>query len=165
MRLTESTRKYILFGFVVFIILGVITAKVMAGQQDEDFVSQNTLYQQATQFYSEGNYGEASKELQQLLKKQPNSEIVNYMAALASASNGEVKQSATLMQKVLAINPHKVEDAMFMLQFGEILTLAERYTDAKVVLIRCKQSAWAPAEYPDYQTRVAQLLTEIENKQ
>ena len=165
MRFTESTRKYILLGFVVFIILGVIIARVMAGQQDEDFVTQSSLYQQSTQLYSEGNYGESLKELQQLLKEQPNSEVVNYMAALAAASNGEVKQSATWMQKVLDINPHKVEDPMFMLQFGEILTLAERFEDAKVVLIRCQQSAWAPAEYPDYQARVAQLLTEIENKQ
>ena len=163
MGLTESKRKYILLAFVVFIILGVIAAKVMAGQQDEDFVTQNSLYEQATQLYSEGNYGEASKQLKQLLKEQPNSEVINYMAALATASNGEVKQSAILMQKVLDINPHKVEDAMFMLQFGEILALAERYADAKVVLTRCQQSAWAPADYPVYQTRVSQLLTEIEN--
>lgn len=165
MQFTESTRKYILAGTIAFIIVGIIIAKVMASKQDEQFTTQNTQYEQATQLYNEGNYEEASKTLQSLLKQQPNSEIVNYLTALSVANTGDSKKAATLMEKIIQLNPHKVEDAMFMLQFGEILTLAQRYDDAKIVLTHCQQAAWVPADYPDYQARIAQLLTDIENKQ
>ena len=70
--------------------------------------------------------------------------------------------AAVHMQKTLDINPHKVEDAMFMLQFGEILFFAQRYDNAKTVLTRCQESGWVPAEYPEYQQRVQELLTAIE---
>ena len=67
-----------------------------------------------------------------------------------------------LMQKAMDINPHNVENAMFMLQFGEMLLFAERFEDAKMVLARCQESGWVPEEYPTYQERVQELLTYVE---
>lgn len=163
MHFTESTRKYILIGFVAFIIVGFITAKVLASKQDEEFVVDDTFYQQASKLYNEGNYPAAGELINELLLRQPNSEIVNYLGGLNSANNGDYKQSVVLLQKTLDINPHKVEDPMFMLQFGEALFFAERYDDSKIVLEKCREWGWVPESYPTYQERVMELLTQIEN--
>ena len=48
-----------------------------------------------------------------------------------------------------------------MLQFGEVLVIAERKEDARIVLERCRDMGWAPEEYPEYQQRVNELLTQI----
>ena len=163
MQLKESTRKYILLGIVAIIIVGILSAKVMGKKQDEVFASEDILYQQVTQLYSEGNYEQASTFASKLLLEQPKSEVVNYLGAIIAASNNDFTQAAILMQKTMDLNPYKVEDAMFMLQFGEILYFAERYEDAKIVLVRCQESGWAPEQYPTYQERVTELLTLIEN--
>lgn len=163
MQFTETTRKYILIGFVAFIIVGFITAKVLASKQDEEFVVDDKLYQQASELYNEGKYPAAGELINELLLRQPNSEIVNYLGGLNSANNGDYKQSVVLLQKTLDINPHKVEDPMFMLQFGEALFFAERYDDSKIVLEKCREWGWVPESYPTYQERVMELLTQIEN--
>lgn len=162
MRFKESTRKSILLGVVAFIVIGLVSAKVLAKQQDTEFAMEDLLYQQANQLYSEGNYSEASISINELLLEQPKSEAVNYLGGLIAANNGDYTQSAILLQKTMDINPHKVEDAMFMLQFGEVMFFAERYGDAKTVLIRCQEAGWLPEEYPTYQERITELLTSIE---
>ncbi len=52
-----------------------------------------------------------------------------------------------------------------MIQLGEIFVAAERYEDAKIVLLRCQEWGWAPEEIPNYQEHVATLLAQIENLQ
>lgn len=163
MNLRESTRKYILLGIVLFIAVGLLSAKVLAKKQDNEFATDDALYQQITQLYSEGNYEQAAILSSELLLRQPKSEAVNYVGGLVAANTGEYAQAAILLQKTLDINPYKVEDAMFMLQFGEILYFAERYADAKIVLEKCREWGWAPESYPTYQERVTELLTQIEN--
>ncbi|MBD8032574.1 tetratricopeptide repeat protein [Solibacillus merdavium] len=165
MQLTESKRKYILLGIVAFIIVGFITAKVLASKQDEDFLMDDVLYQQASQLYNDGKYSDAENLINELLLRQPNSEVVNYIGAVTSANLGDFTRSTILFQKALDINPHKVEDPMFMIQFGEVLISAERYEDAKIVLEKCREWGWAPQEYPTYQEHVTELLTQIENMQ
>lgn len=162
MQLRESTRRYILLGMLVFIVLGLVVAKVMAKSQDEQFATEGVLFQQAIQLSNEGKYEEASPYINKLLKLQPDSEDANYLGGLIAANTGEMKQSAILFQKTLEINPYRVEDPMFMLQFGETLLNVERYEDAKTVLTRCRDSAWAPKEFPNYQKRVAELLKSID---
>ncbi|MEG0577644.1 MAG: hypothetical protein RR500_07270 [Bacilli bacterium] len=165
MNLKESTRKYILLGAILFIIVGLVSAKVLAKGQDTQFTTEDVLYQQAAQFYSEGNYSDALIFVNELLLAQPKSEAVNYLGGLVTANIGEYEKASILFQKTLDINPHKVEDAMFMLQMGEVFISAERYEDAKTVLVHCQESAWAPEEFPEYQNRVAELLVQIETIQ
>lgn len=165
MTFKESTRKYILVGTVIFIIIGLVSAKVLAKKQDNEFGTNEAQYDQAVQLYSAGNTAEASSLIDELLKKQPKSEIVNYLGGMIAAGNEDYGQAAVLLQKVLDINPYKVEDAMFMLQFAEVLVHVERFDDAVVILERCREAEWAPEEFPTYQERVAQLLTDIENEQ
>ena len=163
MQNNESKRKYILLGIVAFIIIGFITAKVLASKQDDKFLEDDMLYQQASHLYSDGNYPAAGELINDLLLRQPNSEAVNYLGGLIKANLGDFKQSAILLGKTLDINPHKVEEAMYMLQFAEVLFFAERYEDSKVVLEKCREWGWAPEGYPTYQEHVTELLTQIEN--
>lgn len=163
MQLNESHRKIILIGIVVFIVFGIFTSNIMASRQDEKFNQDDILSQQASQLYNEGDFESAGKVIRELLLRQPNSEIVNYLGGVITANLGDYNQSAILLQKTLEINPHKVEDPIFMIQFGESLYNAERYDDALIVLAKCKEAAWAPELYPAYQERVAELITLIEN--
>jgi len=163
MTFTEEKKRLILLCLIAIIIIGFITAKFMANKQDEKFVAEDSLYQQSAQLYNEGNYAEAASSIHKVLKANPNSEVVNYLGGLIAANNDESKKAAILLKKSLDINPYKVEDPLFMLQLGEILWMADRNEDAKVVLTQCQKAAWAPNEYPDYQARVAELLTEIGN--
>ena len=164
MEIKESTRKYILIGLVLIIVVGLITAKVLGKQQDEEFATDDALYQHVSQLYSEGKYEEAAPYSTELLQRQPDSEDANYIGGLIAANTNEYEQAAIFLQKTLEFNPYKVEDAVFMLQFGEVLYGAERYVDAQTVLVKCQQRGWALADIPNYQERVVQLLTEIESK-
>lgn len=162
MQLTEKNRKYILLSIVCLIIGGIIIAKFMGNSQDEQFANEDNLYAATYSLVSEGKYTEATPYISELLKSQLSSETVNYLGSVVYANNGDYKQASILMQKAMDINPHNVENPMFMLQFGEVLLFSERYEDAKTVLIRCQETGWAPEEYPTYQQRVQELLAYIE---
>lgn len=165
MTFTEPVRKYILSGIVAFIVIGLIVASVLANKQDEEFMMDESLYNHALQLQSSGDLEGAEVALSQVLKDQPNSEIANYAASLNMAQKGDMKQAAIHMQKVLDINPHKVEDPRFMIQMGEIFVGAEKYEEAKIVLLRCQESQWTLEDIPTYQEHVAALLAEVENLQ
>lgn len=165
MKLKDSIRRYILFGIVTFIILGLVVAKVLAGVQDRRYLDEETLYYQAYELASQGRYEEASVYINELLTTKPNSEAINYLGGLITANTGEVQRATTLFQKTLDLNPYRVEEPMFMLQFGEALYNSQRFEDAKIVLINCLESGWEPDEFPNYKERVEQLLNSIENMQ
>lgn len=163
MSFTEPVRKYILSCIVALIVIGLIVASVMANNQDKEFMMDESLYNNAVQLQSNGDLNGAEEALSQVLKNQPKSEMANYVAALTNAQNGDLKKAAIYMQKVLYINPHKVEDPRFMIQMGEIFFGAGKYEEAKIVLLRCKESQWTLEDFPNYQEHVAALLTQIEN--
>lgn len=163
MTLTEPVRKYILSSIVTLVVIGLIVASIQAKKQDEEFFMSESLYNHALQLQTSGDLEGSVIALSQVLKKQPNSEIANYAAGLVLAQNGDLKQAAIHMQKVLDINPHKVEDARFMIQLGEILVGAEKYDEAKIVLLRCQESQWTLEDIPTYQEHVVALLAQIEN--
>lgn len=165
MTFTESIRKYILSGIVTLVVGGLIVASVLASKQDEEFLMSETLYNQAIQLQTDGDLEGSIAMLSEVLKKQPNSEVGNYVAGLINARNGDMKQASIYMQKVLDINPYKVEDPKFMLQLGEIFLGAEKFEEAKIVLLRCQESQWTLEDIPDYQEYVTTLLAQIENSQ
>lgn len=161
MFLIEKNRKYILLGIITFIILGILMAKVLGNKQDEQFMYEDMLYAQASQMYQEGDYDGALSISNELLKLKPRSEAVNYLGALIAANIGEYKQASILLQKTLDINPYKVDNPVFMLQYGEVLFSAERYIDSKIVLKNIRDRGFEPQEVPGYQERVVELLNLI----
>ncbi|MEA0561908.1 tetratricopeptide repeat protein [Lysinibacillus irui] len=165
MTFTELVRKYILSCTVALILIGLIVASVLANKQDEKFMINESLYNNAVQLQSNGDLEGAEVALSQVLKNQPNSEMANYVAGLTIAQNGDLKKAAIYMQKVLDINPYKVEDPRFMIQLGEIFVGAEKYEEAKVVLLRCQESQWTLDDFPNYQEHVASLLAQVKNSQ
>lgn len=165
MTFTESIRKYILSGIVTLVVVGLIVATVLASKQDEEFLMSETLYNQAIQLQTDGDLEGSIAMLSEVLKKQPNSEIGNYVAGLINARNGDMKQASIYMQKVLDINPYKVEDPKFMLQMGEIFLGAEKFEEARIVLLRCQEAQWTLEDIPDYQEYVTSLLAQVENSQ
>ncbi|MGE7986528.1 tetratricopeptide repeat protein [Lysinibacillus fusiformis] len=152
-------------GIVAFIVIGLVVANVLANKQDEDFMMSDTLYDHAVQLQASGDLEGAEAAILEVLKNQPNSEIANYLAGLTAAQNDDFKKASIHMQKVLAINPYKVEDPRFMVQLGEVFLGAEKYDEAKVVLLRCQESQWTLEDLPNYQEHVAELLAQIENLQ
>ena len=165
MTFTESIRKYILSGIVTLVVVGLIVATVLASKQDEEFLMSETLYNQAIQLQTDGDLEGSIAMLSEVLKKQPNSEVGNYIAGLINARNGDMKQASIYMQKVLDINPYKVEDPKFMLQMGEIFLGAEKFEEARIVLLRCQEAQWTLEDIPDYQEYVTSLLAQVENSQ
>ncbi|MEK4128660.1 hypothetical protein NYE67_03215 [Solibacillus sp. FSL W8-0474] len=162
MQLTESTRKYILLGIIILIAVGFLSAKVLASKQDKDFAAEDMIFQQANQLYQEGNNDDAILLINELLLKKPNTEAINYLGGIISANKGDFQQAVILLQKTLDLNPHKVEDPMFMLQFAEVLYFSGKYNEAKIVLEKCRESGWVPESYPTYQERVTEILNQIE---
>ena len=165
MTFTESVRKYILSGIVALVAIGLIVASVLAGKQDEEFMMSESLYNQAVQLQANGDLEDAELMISEVLKKHPHSEVANYVAGLTTAQNDDMKKAAIYMQKVLDINPHKVEDPRFMIQLGEIFVGAEKYEEAKIVLLRCQESQWTLEDFPNYQEHISTLLAQIENLQ
>lgn len=165
MTLAESGKKYILSGIVAFIVVGLIVANVLAGKQDEEFMMSESLYNQALEFQGNGDLDSAELMISEVLKKHPHSEVANYVAGLITAQNGNLNKAAIYMQKVLDINPNKVEDPRFMIQLGEIFVGAEKYEEAKIVLLRCQESQWTLDGFPNYQEQISTLLAQIENLQ
>lgn len=163
MQISSVKRKYILLGHTAVLLIGIFIANIIANKQDSEFEIKDHLYQQAVEMYQSGNYEEAQLVISELVRKHADSEVVNQLAGLIEARNSEYASAVVYMQKALDINPYKVEEPMFMLQFGEILLRAERLQDAKLVLNRCKDSNWEPNDYPDYQAQVQDLLLQIEN--
>lgn len=162
MKSSEINRRYILLAIVGVIIVGIFLSEWLGSKQDEQFLYEDQLFNTVQEYVNNGRGQEALPYLQELLETHANSEAVNYMAALVYADTEDMNASAVHMQKVIDINPYKVEDAIFMIQFGEILFFTERYDDAETVLIRCQDSGWMPESFPEYQQRVQQLLDEIE---
>lgn len=163
MYIKDVYRKYILLGVVIFVIIGILIANILEKKQNAAFETEDFMYQQVLEMYRSENFEGAKLLISDLVTEHSDSEIVNYLAGLIDASKNEYNSAAVYMQKALDINPYKVEEPMFMLQFGEILFKAERIEDAKLVLNRCKDANWEPDDYPDYQAQIQDMLTQIEN--
>lgn len=158
----EEVNRKLLLAIIGVMVVGIFAAKWMGNKQDEQFAYEDELYNLVQQYLSSDQVEEAIPYVHELLEIKPNVEAVNYAAALVYSKTGDMKAAAVHMQKALDINPYRVDDAMFMLGFGEMLFFAGRYEDAKMVLIQCQESGWAPETYPDYQLRLEQLLAGIE---
>ncbi|RKJ18746.1 hypothetical protein D7X33_45990, partial [Butyricicoccus sp. 1XD8-22] len=130
MKIRESVRKYIFLGVFCFIVLGILLANILANNQDKQFAMKDVLYQQTLNLVSEGKYNEASQITYDLLNIHQDSSALNYLAGLIAANTGEMEQATIYFQRVLDLNPYRVEEPMFMLQFGETLFKSGSYQNA-----------------------------------
>ncbi|MGG0670216.1 hypothetical protein ABE073_17005 [Lederbergia citrisecunda] len=160
MKVSDSARKYIVIGLALFVIFGIITAMIMGNRQDKIFQTTNMTYSLMVQELQEGQYSESLAKADTLDDSKKSSEIVNYLIAIAAINTGEIDKAILHMQKVLDLNPYKVEDSMFMLQYAEMLVQAEKKSEAAQVLKRCEVLR-VPESYPEYKERILQLQQQL----
>lgn len=160
MSLNASSRKYVMLGFALLIVCGLITASFMGKKQDNSFRTDNELYSLVTQQLEKGNYEIALAGSKTLEKSQQSSESVNYLIGIAAINSGEMTKGVQHLQRVIEINPYKAEDSLFMLQYAEALVLAEKSSEAGLVLERCMLLP-PPESFPDYQERIAELQQQL----
>lgn len=160
MNVSDLTRKFIVLGFSLFIIIGIIAASIMGKKQDTAFQIDDIEYNNAVSQLQEGNYAGVLEGTIALKSRQKSSEPVNYLIALAAGNVGEVEESLKYMQRTLDINPYKVEDSLFMLQYAEFLVMADLKEKAELVLEKCVALS-VPESYPQYKERVAQLQQQL----
>lgn len=132
----------------------------MGKKQDSSFRTDNELYGLVSQHLELGNYEIALAGSKTLEKSQKSSETVNYLIGIAAVNSGELAKGIQHLQRVLEINPYKVEDSLFMLQYAEALVLAEKSYEAGLVLERC-MTLPPPESYPKYQERIAELQEQL----
>ena len=156
MKINDLSRKYIVIGFSLFVLIGLITASIMGKKQDKAFEVDEVEYSNIVQQFQEGNYTDALNKSVTLENSQASSEQVNYLIALTAANLGQFEKSLRHMQRTLDINPHRVEDSMFMLQYAEFLVMENQKDEAEIVLDLCVTLP-IPEDFPEYQERVAQL--------
>ena len=160
MKIQESTRRYIVGGLTLLVVVGLIVANVMGKKQDTAFQADEAQFYQGAAELQEGQYAEALVTLEGVEKRHRSSEVMNYAIGLAAINTGDAEKAALHYQRALDINPYKVEDAMFMLQYAEVLIFAEKKDEAGQVLEHCATFV-TPEEFPEYPERVAELQVQL----
>ncbi|MBD7984593.1 hypothetical protein H9649_08380 [Sporosarcina sp. Sa2YVA2] len=160
MNFSELRRLYILILIIVVLIMGLLVAFFIGKKQDKAFKNEDALYGAMVQHIEEKKFEDALILAEGIKEQQKKSEILNYATALIYGNTGDFDQAARNMQRALDLNPHKVEDSIFMLQFAEMLLFAERNEDAAVVLEKCATLP-IPESYPQYMERIEQLQGQL----
>lgn len=156
MNLSDSTRKYITAGIALFVLIGIFVAIGLGKKQDAAFQENEMQYAMVAEQLQQGHFEAALESADQLEKNQRNSENVNYVIALTAVNAGDIEKGIRHMQRALDLNPHKVEDSIFMLQYAEMLVVEEKVDEATQVLTRA-EALPTPEEFPEYEERIQEL--------
>ncbi len=159
----RKKENYFLLGFTALVIIGLIIANFMGKSQDKEFSQEALNFAEMASALQDGQYEKVLEKSISLEKHQSRSELYNYTIGIAEANLGDVEKSVRHFQRILDINPHKVEDSMFMLQYARILAIAEKKDEARTVLERCA-SLPAPDTFPEYQEMVVQLEKQLDEQ-
>lgn len=156
MNLSDSTRKYITAGLALFVVISIFVSIGLGKKQDAAFQENEIQYAMVAEQLQQGHFEAALESAGPLEKNQRNSENVNYVIALTAVNAGDIEKGLRHMQRALDLNPYKVEDAIFMLQYAEMLVVEEKVDEATQVLTRA-EALPAPEEYPQYEERIQEL--------
>ncbi|QFF97980.1 hypothetical protein PB01_03635 [Psychrobacillus glaciei] len=160
MKISDTAIRYIVCAIVAVLLIGLGYASFASKKQDEQFLADQATYNQSLQYLQEEDFGQAILLLQQVEINNSNNAIVKYYLGLAHANTGEWSKATMEFQTVLDLNPYKVKDGVFMIQFANILVDAKKLDQAKVVLEHC-QTLPNPGQMPDYQEQINALLKRI----
>ncbi|WP_169818537.1 tetratricopeptide repeat protein [Domibacillus iocasae] len=160
--ITDGTIRWVIAGFLFVILIGLIYTYTAAKSQDEVYLQNYSKYEKAVELFEAQQFDQALPLFEELEKEQPRSAVIKNYLGIAYVNTGNVDAAITKYQNVLDLNPYKVEDAQFMIQFGEILLFADQKDDAKKVLEKCLTLV-PPAEMPDYHEKVNQLLAQTQS--
>ena len=149
--------RYIVASIIVLLIIGLSYTSYLGKKQDEKFESNETTYNKALQYMEQGEFTKALPLLKRVEKEQYDSMIVKYNIGIALANTGNWDRAIQEFQNSLDLNPYKVEEPVFMMQFATLLINEGKYDEAKKVLERCKTLP-APEQIPDYKDRLNAMI-------
>jgi predicted Zn-dependent protease len=154
----DSHQKLVIVGFLLLVLIGIGTTKVLGSKQDQTFVEQNEKYQIAVQYIQVGKYQESSAILQELYKSNPESNEVLRLLGFVSGATGDFVKAANYLQKAVDQKPFLLQDHIFNLQFGEVWYFLGELEKSKAYLEKSKQLD-VEAQYHE---RIDELLATIE---
>lgn len=148
---------------VLIVIVGLGYASFAGESQDGKISKEQERYTQALQFIQNEEYIQAVSLLKLVDMDYPNSATVKYYLGTSLANLGEWNSAAQEYQQVLNLNPYKVEESIFMIQFANILVNAGKLDEAKIVLEKCLTLP-IPEQIPNYLEQVNSLIDELSTK-
>ncbi|WP_060207187.1 tetratricopeptide repeat protein [Sporosarcina koreensis] len=163
MKISNTLRRSFFLAFSLVIVIGLLVSFFLGKSQDKSFLKDAQQYNEVLSAFQEGEYELSYEKSRELEIRQGKSEILNYINALSYANTNNPEQAIKYFNHVLDLNPYKVEDSMFMLQFAELLIEAEQFDEAHIVLARCDNLP-IPEIFPQYKERVAQLWEQLSNQ-
>ncbi|TQR18152.1 tetratricopeptide repeat protein [Psychrobacillus soli] len=160
MNITDTATRYIVVGIIAMLILGLGYTSFSGAKQDEQYEAEQEIYKHSLDLIEEEQFDQALLYLKQVEENYPESANVKYNLAITYANIGEWNNAAQEYKRVLDLNPYRVEDSLFMLQYGSVLLNANKNDEAKIVFERC-QTLPIPEQMPNYQEQVNELLMQI----
>ncbi|WP_231584141.1 tetratricopeptide repeat protein [Domibacillus indicus] len=162
MKLTDSSIRYIVAGIFLCLAIALIYTHFSGEKQDEKVTEIYYTYQQAFELLQQGQYAQALPLLEQVKAEEPDSVPVTHYLGMSYVNTNELSKASRAYKQVVELNPYKIEDALFMIQFADVLTLNGEKEEALTVLAQCKNLP-VPASMPDYQEQVAAKMKELKN--
>lgn len=157
----KDARKMIFLLFIALVIICFTLATQKAKSQDELYTLEQDTYGQAFMLYQEDEFEDSLKLTTELIKRKPNTDLVNYLHALNLSNTNHFEQAKLYFEKTLEINPHFVEDSLFMLSFGEALQNGNYIDEAIIVFNRCATLEFEEELFPDFKEKVQQHLDQL----
>ncbi len=117
----SSTAKYLLYGIVLFVFLGIIYTNIAGKKQDEILKQDFNQYQQVIQLIQNNQANQAIKPLEDLLEKYPDDYNLYYQQGMIYSGMADFEKAASYYQKAIDIRPALLQDATFTFRMGECL--------------------------------------------
>lgn len=163
MKLVESYRKYILLFTISLVLVALIIGYVRGGSQEKKFAEVQLNYSQLVNSLQTGNYSDIVNLAGEVDSDLRNTDLFNYVLAIAELNIGNYERSTQYFERAIDINPYKVEDGLFMLQYAETLILASKNEEAEIVLERCT-SLEAPDSFAEYYNKITELQQQLDQQ-
>lgn len=160
MKITDTAIRYTVAVIITALLIGFGYASAAGKKQDEQLLTEQAAFYQAFRHIEDEQFDEALKKLQLVDKENSSSEIVKYYLGTVYTYLEDWNKASLEYQRVLDLNPYKVKDSLFMLQFANVLINAEKSEEARTVLEHCRTLP-IPEQLPEYQEQVNALLMQI----
>lgn len=160
--ISGNTRNHIFIAVLAVVLLCLITAFSIAGEQDKVNKNNYIHYQQAINLINHKKYGQAEIMLKQLdTNYQQQAFQVQEYLGLCALSRGNYTEAARYMNKAQEIRPALLTDQIFLVKYGELLYMQNEYSRAKIYLLESKKYN----KNPDIAKEAEKYLGQIEIKE
>jgi outer membrane protein assembly factor BamD (BamD/ComL family) len=154
-------RNRIFFVMLIFSII-LLTISASYGYKEEQvYLSDFELYNQASRLVQRGELHEAENLLSQLVNKYPENVTLMFPYAWCLGQQGKYEQSISYFTKMRNQRPFVLENQLFLVSFGEVLYKSGQYSSARQYLLRALQFG---GRTPDFSDKAKSLLSDIEIK-